>query len=407
VKLLRLLCVLLLLGAGAGLWFYFISTGPKATRITPPVRAILVETIPLEQKSLPITIEATGAVIPARDLVLKSRVAGQVMEVHDNFIPGGFIRAGQRILTIDPKDYQLAVAARERDLVDARYRLELEMGHQAVAAREWEMLGSSIKQAASKNLALRKPHLEKAQADVDAAKAALEKARLDLARTLVEAPFNAVVQERFITKGSQAAAQESLAKLVDTDSFYIQASVSLAQLARILPHGQDGYGPNAPKASVFVQGNATPRSARLVKILPDLSPEGRLARVLVEVKDPLNLENQASPAPALLIGQFVRVSIEGQLLESVFPIPRFAFRDSSTIWIAGQDDRLEIRTVTPVYGDSGFVFVRHGIEDGERLIVSDIPAPVPGLALRFAGSTSNANPGEPGRGKGKNPGQGS
>ncbi|MDI6796289.1 MAG: efflux RND transporter periplasmic adaptor subunit [Desulfatibacillaceae bacterium] len=403
VKLLRLFCVLLLLGAGAGLWFYFTSTGPKARQITPPVRAILVEAITLEQKSLPIAIETTGTVIPARELVLKSRVAGQIMEVHDNFVPGGFLRAGQRILSIDPKDYQLAVAARERDLVEARYKLELEMGHQAVAAREWEMLGSSIKQDVDKNLALRKPHLEKALADVDAAKAALEKARLDLARTVVEAPFNAVVQERLVTKGSQVAAHESLAKLVDTDSFYIQASVTLAQLARIAPYGEKGYGPNAPKASVFVQGNPEPRSARLVKILPDLSPEGRLARVLVEVKDPLKLENQPLPSPALLIGQFVRVTIEGQLIEGVFPIPRTAFRDGATIWIADPDNRLEIRPVEPVYSDSGFVFVRQGLEEGERLIVSDIPAPVPGLALRFAGE---ASPDEPGRGKGKNPGQG-
>ena len=99
-----------------------------------------------------------GSVVPAREMILKTRVSGQIQSVHPEFIEGGLLTAGEKILKIDPTDYELAMARAKSDVANAEYQLKVEMGYQDVARREWALLGP--KQAADTQeaeLALRKP----------------------------------------------------------------------------------------------------------------------------------------------------------------------------------------------------------------------------------------------------------
>jgi multidrug efflux pump subunit AcrA (membrane-fusion protein) len=84
----------------------------------------------------------------------------------------------------------------------------------------------------------------------------------------------------------------------------------------------------------------------------------------------------------MLIGEYVRVEIQGQRLADVYRIPRSALRDNSTIWILADDDTLKIVPVETVWRDADHVLMQNGIAPGQRLIVSDLSAPVDGLPLR-------------------------
>ncbi|WP_054701063.1 efflux RND transporter periplasmic adaptor subunit [Desulfosarcina cetonica] len=206
-----MICIIILaLGlAGAG---YIKRSAPQAQK-RPPQRTVLrVSTQPLFPDFHQVTVSAMGVVIPARTITLKSRVAGQIQSVHPEFVEGGLIRAGQKVLKIDPQDYQLAIARQESAVVDAEYALKVEMGYQEVARREWALLkpdAASDKEDAE--LALRKPHLAKAKSDLASARAQLAQARLDLSRTDVRAPFNAVVRVKHVSVGSQVSTQDALA----------------------------------------------------------------------------------------------------------------------------------------------------------------------------------------------------
>ncbi|MFN2168815.1 MAG: efflux RND transporter periplasmic adaptor subunit, partial [Anaerolineae bacterium] len=387
-RLLRILVALAFVGAGVAGAAYLKNSAPKPKK-RPPVKWVpLVSVQPLDPQSHQVVVAGMGVVIPAHQVVLKARVSGQVAWVNPEFIEGGVIAAGDEILRLEDTDYQLALAQRKSEWVDSKYALELEQGRQEVAQREWQLLNrewTGIE--ADDSLALRKPHLEKVKAGMAAAETAVEKAALDLKRTVVKAPFNAMVRSRSVDLGSQVTAQEPLADLVGTDTYWVRAALPIDRLDWIdIP--QDAEGQGATVKVVYRAGRRI--EGRVVRLLGDLASEGRMAQILIAVSDPLGRGTPRSQTPPLLIGEYVRVEITGERLEAVYPVPRTALRDDDTIWLAGPDDTLEVRKVLPVWRGSDTVLLRDHLQPGDRLIVSDLAAPVPGMELRVQGE---ADPG--------------
>jgi RND family efflux transporter MFP subunit len=380
-KLLSGLLCLVIVGLGAIGAVTLIRTAPKAQKRPPQKMAPLVSIQKVFPETRRVVIQATGSVVPERDLTLKSRVAGEIVHIHPEFTVGGIIRQGELILQIDDLDYQLIVSQKQRAVADANYALKVELGRQDIARHEWKLLsGSDSVPEADAELALRKPHLEKAQADLAGAQAELQAAQLQLERTRVYAPFNAIVRSTMVEKGSQVAAQETLASLSGTDEYWIQASVPVDRLQRIdIPDRQ--HQPGA-QARIVYQGGAV-REGRVVKLLSDLETEGRMARLVISVKDPLGLKKPAHGLPAMLIGEYVRVEIQGQQIDSAFQIPRAALRDNAYVWVAGKDDRLEVREVSTIWRDMQTVLLEKGLQPGDRVVISDLAAPVPGMDLKI------------------------
>ena len=360
---------------------YLKKTGPKSERRPPVTLAPLVEVQELFPGNHLAVINAMGNIIPARHIELKSRVSGEIIEIHPDFMEGGFLRAGTKILQIDPLDYELTLIQKEKALADAVYEYKLELGRQEVARREWELLGLEKDATAREiELALRKPHLEKAQSAITAAEAEIKKAKLDLSRTKIITPFNAIVRTRYVSLGSQVAAQQTLADLVGTDTYWIQASLPVERLNWIkIPQK---LGDPASKVQIL-HSNHFKKEGKVVRLMGDLSEEGRMARILIEVDDPLGLEKEQNDHPPLLIGDYVHVRIEGSILENVYQIPRTALRDNEFIWIMNENSTLEIKKIETIWREVDSVLIDGGIKPGERLIVSDLSAPVEGMPVQL------------------------
>jgi hypothetical protein len=128
------------------------------------------------------------------------------------------------------------------------------------------------------------------------------------------------------------------------------------------------------------------RTGEVIKLLGDLETEGRMARILAAIKDPLGLKDSGQTTRPLLIGEYVRVEIEGSPLSQVFRIPRLALRDNDTIWVVADDSTLDIRPVTTIWRDTQTVFLDQGLNPGDKLIVSDLPAPVEGMNIQMEGA---------------------
>jgi hypothetical protein len=121
-----------------------------------------------------------------------------------------------------------------------------------------------------------------------------------------------------------------------------------------------------------------------------------MARILIAVKDPLDLKSPKSNRPPLLIGEYVRVAIEGPELKEIIALPRSALRDGKNIWIAGKDDRLDIRSVNIVWRGETTVLVKDGVLDGERIIITDLATPIQGIHVMVnepASTTTVTTPG--------------
>jgi hypothetical protein len=138
-----------------------------------------------------------------------------------------------------------------------------------------------------------------------------------------------------------------------------------------------------------ISGSGTVREGRVVRRLGDLEERGRVARLLVEVDDPLGLLPESGGRQPLLIGEYVRAEISGHRMEKIYSIPRYALREDSAVWIAGTDGTLDIRSVDVLWRDTREVIVRDGLRDGELLIVSDLTAPLHGMDINPGGKKGN------------------
>jgi RND family efflux transporter MFP subunit len=368
----------------------FNKTAPKARKRPPAKMSSVVRVKKVHPSTHKLLISAMGTVIPARQIKLKSRVSGEVIETDPEFVVGGLLPKGTKALQIDPEDYKLALARKQSQVADASFELKIELGRQDVAKREWELLNnggpSNNKDIA---LALRKPHLNKAKADLNAAKAELKQAGLNLSRTTIRAPFNAIVRTKNIELGSQVSPQDQLAELVETDEYWIMVSIPVDRLKWIsLPKDISDTG--AKVRIKYRKGNT--REGYVVRLLGDLETKGRMARVIVSVIDPLDLKNPSKKRAPLLIGEYVHLEIEGQELNNVTRIPRTALRENNHIWVAGNDKKLRIKTVEVVWKDTKTVFLRNGLQPDDRLIVSDLSAPVNGMPLKIVGSNKETTP---------------
>lgn len=379
----KIVLTLLLLGGAAAVYKHQMDTSPRAQRQTPARQARLVQVVATQKGSHTIAVSAMGPVVPAQQVTLHPQVAGQIVEVCETLIPGGLIETGKKLITIDPRDYQAQVRQRRADVARAVENLKVEQGNQAIARQEFELLGEIIAEE-DRELVLREPQLASAQSAWESAKAALEKAELDLARCEITAPFNAVIQDKHADLGATVTAGTQLVTLIGTDEAWVDLKVPISQLRWIMiPQRNGDTGSSVRVYNTLAWGPEEFRTGRVVRLYGEIEAEGRMARLLVAVDDPFCLKPAHRDQPKLLMGTFVQAEIEGRTLESVFPIARPHLRDNDTVWIMDANNQLEIRPVRIVYRGPERVFVDAGIEENERLILTDIAAPVAGMPLRL------------------------
>jgi RND family efflux transporter MFP subunit len=370
------------LAAGVVGTAYIGKKAPKARKRPPAKMTPLVQVTRVHPGAHKVVVGAMGTVIPAREIILESRVAGEIVALHPAFTVGGFLDKGSEVLRIDPEDYQLAVTLAQAKIKDSESVLKVVEEDAAASEEEWRLLYKANPQGYKiPALVAKKPQLEAAKAKLAADSADLQKAKLNLARTRIRAPFNAIVRAKHVDIGSQVSSQEQLAELVGTDRYWIRASIPINRLSWILIPGNPAGSGSRVRIS---HRNGDELAGTVIKLLGDLETEGRMARILVEVKDPLGLKVKGKYQLPLLIGEYVRIEIEGRELQNVYRIPRSTLRDDTNIWIASDGGRLEIRSVKILWRDAQTVVLEEGLEPNSRLIVSDLAAPVNGMPVKIA-----------------------
>lgn len=393
VLLKAVLPVLVLVLAG-GVAFSIVKTAPQPERHPKPRQPRLVETIEIDVTKQILTIEAWGQVQPVHQITLRSQVNGKIIAVNPELVPGGRFTTQETILRLEPADYALAIRQRQSDLAKARVALLLEEGNQIVAKQEFDLLGETIKEQ-EKSLVLRLPQLRAMKADVDATTAALQSAKLALARTVIKAPFEATVVRHHVDLGTYVTTTTDLVTIAGTKEYWVELAVPMAQLRWItIPRTPDEPGSAVKLFQENVWGKEKFRTGRVVRLLTDLEPNGRMARLLVAIQDPLNLQEQHAQLPRVLLGSYLRAEIQGEVLARLAKVDRRWIHDQDTVWVMNTDNTLEIRQVTIAYRGQHAVFISEGLETGDRLVVTDISAPTNGMPIRLNTSHSDT-PGTP------------
>jgi len=377
---------LLVVGAGVAAWF--LANKPKAKPRERPKRVPIVEVAPMAPTNAHVRIEAMGTVVPADEAIMQPEVSGRIVWVHPDMIPGGSVTGATMLVKLDDRQYRLNLERQKAALRAVLSNLRLEEGQQDIAKKEWDLVnGGATDAGMDRDLALRVPQLEKAQADVASARAAVGQAELDLERSSIRAPFDAVVIDATADVGDQATPGTVLGRLAGIDEYWVKASVR-TDLLKWLRFPGSGRR-NGSTVRVHTASGGT-LDGDLYRLLPELDTAGRMAQILVTVPEPLAPRGEHGARTPLLLNQYVRVEIAGTLVKDVVRIPRSILRDGSRLWLLDPDQRLRIVPVQVLWGTTEAVFAANSFSGEARIITSHLGAPVEGMTLSTTGDATRA-----------------
>ncbi|HBU78695.1 MAG TPA: efflux transporter periplasmic adaptor subunit [Muricauda sp.] len=359
--------------------------------------AILVDVVTTEKGTYAPTIVATGTVQPVEDVILSPLVPGQIVRRDPAFIPGGFVQKGEVLLQIDPSDYRNTLELRKSELLQSETALATEMGRQQIAEQDLELInndslfGDNPLSDNETQLVLRQPQLNAVKANIEAARASMNQAQLNLDRTTIRAPFDAHILSQNVTVGSQVSQGDDLGRIVGTDSYWVLATVPVSRLQWLkFPESEEEKGSMVRIENPSAWPSGAHREGYLDRQIGALDNQTRLARVLVRVDDPLATSDELQGAPKLMIGTFVEVNIQADSIPNVVRLDRDLIRSNQTAWVM-KDNLLEIRELDIILTDNQHAYIKSGLEDGDKVVSTNLSTVTNGVELRTRSEETSDN----------------
>ena len=330
----------------------------------------------ITKKDILLKILTNGEVKPLNEINLISQVSGQIIKAADEFVDGGIIKAGSPLVWIDDRDYKLAVISAESRVAQASKLLEREIAESELAKNDWEELGLGE----ASPLTLRIPQLKEAEAAEKAALADLEKAKLNLERTVVKLPFQGIIRQKKTGVGQFVGTGSILATAFSTEEVLIALPLTDTELSYLgLPLAYEEERPfSGPKVNFYslVSNKNSEWEGRIVRTAGSIDPLTRLVYVYAEVINPYQ------QSPPLAIGMFVDAVIEGKTIKNGFLVPNSAINNNSNIYVINTNDNLEIREIEVLGTENDYVIIKGEISEGERVVVSPLNNAKEGMALK-------------------------
>ncbi|MHA7837733.1 MAG: efflux RND transporter periplasmic adaptor subunit [bacterium] len=349
-----------------------------------PEIAPLVRTTVAEARPHRFRVKAQGTVEPRTESELIPQVSGEVLWISSSLAAGGFFEEGELLARIDDADYRVdreaaraAVARAESQHARAEKELERQqrLADRSVASQ------SRIDDAVN--------DFKVAEASLREARARLERAERDLARTRIVAPYRGRVRSeqvdigQFVTRGAPIATlygvefAEVRLPLPDRELAFLDVPL-LPEIAR---RDEDTEPIGAPVELRAEFAGARHRwQGHLVRTEGELDPRSRMVQLVVRVPDPFGLD-EARSAP-LAVGLFVEAEIAGQLLEEAIVLPREALRPGGRVYVVGEDGRLRFRVVDLLRVERDEIVVGGGLTEGERVCTSPLQGALDGMRVR-------------------------
>ena len=350
------------------------ATKSEEKKRPPIVKPNKVTLLKVKKANEKLQLIAMGSVEAAQVVDLKARVGGELVTLVDGFRQGAHFDAGVEVASIDPTDYKIRIDRLKSVIAGYQADLKVELGQQAVARQELELMETKGLSEEEKALVLRQPQLAKIAAAIQGAEADLAQAVVNLKRTSITIPFNCVIDSENLEKGTQVSVQEKLARLIGTEEFQVVVTISVDRLKFL-----DLTQKSKAVVEMGTNGNKLQFEGEVTRLLSGLEKQGRMARLLITVKDPFNLNHPERKLP-LLLDSYVTVRIDGKELINVIKLPREYLRDGDKVWV-NKDNKLTFRLVKLAWSDAKFIYISAGLEGGEIIITSELSMPVEGMSL--------------------------
>jgi len=357
LKILALTAVLMLSACGGKS-----ESAANANAEPPAVTVVKVAT-----ESVPTVNELPGRTAPFLISEVRPQVSGIIKE--RVFKEGSEVKAGQLLYQIDAAVYQAAYDSVKANLAKAL----ASVGSEKLKAQRYAELvkiEAVSKQANDEADAA----LKQAEAEVAAAKAALDKARIDLAYTRVVSPISGRIGRSVVTPGALVTANQAdaLATVQQLNPIYVDVTQSSAELIRMQRDLEQGKMKSAGRNAVSVE-----------LVLEDGSiyeQEGKLAFSEVTVDQGTGSVTLRAVFPnakgQLLPGMYVRARMTQGVNSDAILVPHAAVsrdaRGNATVMLVNAESKVESRTVKTAQSINDKWVVTEGLASGERVIVEGL-----------------------------------
>jgi len=365
---------LLIVGASVAGNRYF-HTSPSAASAAPAEQPVAVTVAVVEPRQATLWDEFSGRLEAVDRVEVRPRVAGAILAT--NFTEGALVKAGDVLFTIDPAPY-----AAEGDKAQAQ--LEAAKARAAFAANELErgaqLVGNAI--VTRRDYDQRDNGNREALANVKAAEATLQTAKLNLDYTQVRAPVAGRVGRIEVTVGNLVAAGSAspvLTSLVSVNPIYASFDADEEVVLQALQATADASGQRGDLARIPVEmpvSGGTSAKGHIQLIDNQVNGQSGTIRVRAVFR---NEDGRLIP------GQFARVRMGQPKQQTLVLVDERAIgtdQDKKYVMVAGDDDRAAYRAITIGGNVDGLRIVTSGIKAGDRVVVNGLQRIRPGALLK-------------------------
>lgn len=354
---------------------------PGADKSPEPEAAIAVKTMLVKSADLAVRVESQGVAKARTKTSLVSEVSGAVLRVSDNFVVGGTFQAGDMLMALDPTDYEVALQRAEARLMSVKAAMEFERARSVQAAKEWAMTGRP--QSEAPLLALRRPYLLEAEANLLQAQSEVRQAKIKLEKTVIKAPYAGMVANKLADVGQFVTAGTRVGEAFAIDYIEVRLPLTERDLSMMGSLLSQNLTDKTVLLSGAVDGINTSWQATIVRSEGVVSELNRAQYLVARLADPYGLKvDQGNKSVPLRVGTFVKASIEGKVLKDVFQIPRSALLEGSRVGLIDSEQLLKIVSVTVAHADDQYYYLSNGLTEGMEIVISALGTPIEGLKLR-------------------------
>lgn len=326
----------------------------------------IVQTSELLKGSVVPSWNTSGYVIPYEKINVNALVSGNVQSINPLAIPGGKLNKGQWLVKLDPFSFELSLRSQQAQLEQATANFSLELADQTLAKEELALLKSNDAFDFDESLVLREPQLTVAKAKVSVAENNLEKAKLDLERTVVYMPFDGMVTKKNVGVGTRVSTGTSLFSVINSDTYWLEVKIPHHFLAML------DIDKTAELSQLRLWGKDKVRDAKVISILPELDEKDRQVKVLLAIDEP---QLVSSNKPPVFINDFLNVQLRGHTIEDAWTIQHRWLQPDGSIWVVDKNKTLQKRAVEVLFKGRELIYVKSEFEQGDRALTEK-----PGIA---------------------------
>ena len=366
--------------AGCVLFASWLVLNPsQLDEASPEIIPVAVRVMEVNSEPTQLFVESQGKVQAARTVNLSTPVAGAVSWISPGLEAGGYVVEGEALLRIESSDYEIALSRSEASLRQA-------IAEEAHARSEYERL----RELGERRLAS-ESQIQNAErlANVTAARineieTQLRQARIDLERTELKAPFDAIVRSRELELGQYANRAQSVAVLFGANEVEVRLPLAIRQLGYLdVPLDFRGELDREVAPAVRLEGMYGGERhvwyGRMVRTEATIDPDSNTVQAIVRVTQPTEGVKGAIPLP---IGLFVEAAISGRRLDDIISLPRAVIRNNNQVLVVDAENKMYYREVEIFRFEEERVLVSGGLRPGEIVCISPIQAVVDGMTVQ-------------------------